>query len=138
MWRLPFRQSRPKTPPFVPRLLVIIEDYDRALALSSLIEREGCTFAFLTAGEMEKAEALEPAPNGVLVAPDLPTADKEAVCLFLRDLAPYAGLPVVAVVTLAEGKSRIAADLIVRPPETVRNAVQKLREMVLKQAAGGG
>lgn len=120
-------------PPPRPRLLVIVQTYENALAIADTIDRAGFVPTFVAAKEMEKIEGLDPVPAAVLVLREV--EDKLAACSVLRASDTYASKPLVAVATLTENLMTLPADTVIRPPGSLGDAFKELRRLSAVQEA---
>lgn len=114
-------------PPPRPRLLVVTQTYESALAIADTIDHAGFIPTFVAAKEMEKIEGLDPVPAAVLVLREV--EDKLAACTFLRASATYASKPLVAIATLTENLVTFPADSVIRPPSSLENAFTELKRL---------
>ncbi len=112
-------------------VVVVTNDLAGAIDLAPVMEREGLKPRFLLLRDlMAQAGDLYPKPQGLLVLRELATEEKVEVCEFAHGHPSLQHLPIGVVCSLLEGAAAIPADVVIRSPGTLVEAVRGLRELV--------
>ncbi len=120
------RNSSPKKTP----LLVLTRSYESALEVAEYIDREGCVPRFLPINELPRAGEIDPLPAGVLILRELESEEKVKACAYLREHERYRAIPIAAIMTLTEGALDLPADVVMRPPASLRTAIHEIKRTV--------
>jgi len=111
-------------------VLVITRTHASGLEIAPRIEAAGLVPLLLPATQLWRAEDLAAAPAAILVLREVPTEQKVTVCGSLRASPRYGALPLVVVTNLTEGSLSLPADVVIRPPAPLAEALAEIKRRI--------
>lgn len=130
---LPWKRQAKKRP--LPAILVVTSSYEAALEVAPFMEKAAVAPRFMAAADIKPEADIYPLPAGVLLLRELPTELKLDTCRAIRAHPGLATVPIAAVCSLLEGATELPADVVVRPPASIGEALRQLLVLVDQGAA---